>query len=211
MACKSTIQNIVSSKREITVIQGNTDLMMLDTYPNISDFLQASTSDHFEYIKKAEIRTIDSTQILFLPFSRGSFVRDIEDMDIDTSMHLFVLGHCPVYREHRKSYYVEYFTALKSLAAKYWQPFTYIHGHVHADHSYRYVLPQIPNLTIYTPKAEDSDMGMGSNHHVVSLNTETGVLQFWDSVESRITEVVELSESEYLKSDHWNRYEKRNS
>jgi len=207
---KKQIQNIVSSNKDITVIQGNTDLMMLNTYPELSSFLTNNTSSKFKYIMKPEIKVVDSTQMIFLPFNKGSFVSDLEKVGIDASMHLVVLGHCPIYKEHKRSYYVEYFTALKALAAKYWHPFTYIHGHVHADNSYVYSLPEIPNLTIHTPKAEDSDIGMGSNHHVVQLDTSTGSLQFWDSVESRITKEVELSESEYLKSDHWNRYDKKN-
>jgi hypothetical protein len=109
-------------------------------------------------------------------------------------------------RQDGKPYHLHHFEAVKIISESLGK-LTYIHGHVHANRTYRYSIEGLPGVSIVTPKAEDCSEGMGFNHDYLETDTFSGRMSVKELATGNIKDFAPLPE-EYLNSDHWNKFVK---
>lgn len=206
------IELISTCKQKFTVCQGNSDLRMFSTFEKMREELEnlRVRNKNFNFVDTISSTISNRTAFLFLPYRDESYSESELQVAIQNCVgteHIFVIGHCPPYIEHKKTYYVHHYHALKYISNSLGN-ITYIHGHVHADATYLYARDYLPNVRIITPKAEDSLKGCGSNHHILNIDTTNGSITIIDSVTGNSLN-FEKPSKEYLEdSDHWNKFEK---
>lgn len=202
---KKQLDLIKNSGKNFTLCIGNADYYLINYFKEgRAMIIEMLKLNNFELIEKPELRQYEGVQMLFLPFSYDKFnLKNILNK-IDSNKKLFVLGHCPPYENHKKEYYINYFNTLKEISIAHPSEFIYIHSHIHPDNTYEYSMKSIPNMTIMSPKANDTDEGFGVENHLIEVNTRLGSCKIIDTLTEMEVESCNLPE-EYLEKEHWNK------
>lgn len=202
------LKMISESGKNLTVVRGNSDLRMLSLFPEMRKALQKATGSNpkFDFVEQFTYKTIDNVCIIFLPYRDDAYegIDSVINNITSEFKKLFVLGHCPLYPDHEKKYYIHHFNAVKRISEELGE-LTYFHGHVHADKTYKYNRPELSKVTIITPKAEDCDEGMGFNHEYLEIDTNSGEIII-KKIDKEAESIFATPPSEYLEGDHWNSY-----
>ena len=183
---------------------GNAEPFIINSFPECRQELnKALKNSKLEYIESPEVRIVDKVQLLFLPFSDSEY--DLKQvLGKISGAPLFVLGHCPPFRESRKKYYMWVFDALKQISGAYSGEFHYLHGHIHPSESYKYRVEGLEKAVILTPKSHEDHTGISLDHHLMQIDTETGALMLFDTVSKKHTDFKDLPEDFRGNEDHWN-------
>lgn len=201
------IDNIKNLGKEFTLIMGNSDLAMIDFFPECKNYLTDNIDSKFNFINHPEIKTFNNIQIIFLPFQREKYDLTMITERIDKTKKLFILTHCPAFENARKEYYVHLYNGVKQLSKKFPDKIVFFHGHMHPSFSYRYFLKSLPNIIFYCPKAEENFEGFGINNQVIRLNTRSGIFTIIDSITDKEVEFQDLPENYLHNEDHWNEFD----
>lgn len=195
------------------VNRGNSDYRLLSLFKEMRNSLRETKKSNlnFHFIEEPEYIKTNNTGVIFLPYRDGVYTgidRMINTLSSNCKL-LLVLGHCPLYKEHEKEYYVHHFEVVKRISRLLGEV-TYIHGHVHPDNTYRYSSKELPHVTIITPKAEDCSKGMGFNHEYLEIDTISTNIIVKEIDTGKLSE-FKILPPECLKRDHWNKYFKPNT
>ncbi|MGV8151228.1 MAG: metallophosphoesterase [Candidatus Woesearchaeota archaeon] len=200
------IDNIMDSGKYFVLIRGNSDLAMIDFFPECKDKLIRNINNTFQFIDKVDLITINNVQILLMPFQKIGYDVSETVKKIVASKKLFVLTHCPAFSSARKEYYIHVFNVLKELS-KHHDKIICIHGHMHPSNSYTYDIDELPKVKCYCPKAEETFDGFGINNHIIRLNTLSGEFKLIDLVTGKESEFRPLPEKYKHNEDHWNEFD----
>jgi len=204
---KKQLDSIKNSKREVTVIMGNADSYMINFFPECADYLDENLKNKkFKFIDKPDLMNMGNVQFVFFPYCTEPINISEILSKIDLKKTLFVLSHCPAFKESKKKYYTHCYVALEQISNKHPRNIFYIHGHVHPSESYKYTLPELKNVTFLTPKAEENSEGININHHVIQIS-EDAPPNLVDSTSKRHPRSFKQLPEKYLKNeDHWNEW-----
>lgn len=202
------MENIKRNAKGFKVTMGNSDEYMIKHIPGIRESLMTTQKENgtFSFKERVELETVDNIQLLFLPFRKVSFIPDIQRIEehFDENKTLLVFGHCPPYENHEKEYYIMHDEALEYISSRIQIKFYYFHGHIHSDKTYKYSVPNIPNLTIITPKAPDTEQGINWNHDYIEVDTDTAEMNVYSIDSGDEVGVLDLPVGYREKEDHWN-------
>jgi hypothetical protein len=183
---------------------------MLKYVPGIAESIKTAEKVNatFKFILKPTLLTIDNLQFLFLPFRKSSYDEDLNRLSININKNkiLKVIAHCPPYKAHEKEYYVMHHEAIRIIREKYGKPFTYFHGHIHSDNTYRYFINSLPNVEIITPKAPDSPYGINWDHDYVEIDTISGDMEVKSIIDNTNAFFQALPDGYREMHDHWNNF-----
>lgn len=206
---KNQLETIKNSGKNITISMGNSEFSMLSLFPECKTSLEKALKENskFKFISKPEIKIIKNIQLLFLPFSNMGYKLDEILNKIDNNKQLFVLTHCPAFKQAKKEYYVDCYNTIKLISEKYKGKIYYIHGHIHSSESYEYSRNGLGNVSFLTPKAEDNREGFGVNHHAIQINCEDASIKLFDSISGKFVSFKELPKKHISNEEHWNEFE----
>lgn len=190
------IDLLEESKVDLTICMGNSDYAMLDWYGD-----KIKTSSRLRIIKKIKVFKFQKIFLIFLPYNSGLIKRN-ETKDIGKSDFVYVISHCPPMKESSKEYYRQIHINLVKLC-KISKRVTLMHGHMHPDESYRYNLKDIKNLTVISPKSDDTEEGIGSHNHIIKLDSEKRKMKILD-LNLRTIKLKNLPKKYYMVDRHWN-------
>ncbi|MCF7798523.1 hypothetical protein K9M74_01325 [Candidatus Woesearchaeota archaeon] len=200
------INNIVASGKLISIIQGNSDLAMLEFFPECKTFLDEQMNEKFHFIRELEIIEKNHVVLVLIPFSRKPY--NLQFLaEVNKEKKIIVFSHCPPMKLAKKPYYTFIYDVLDVLAKQAKQEVLFFHGHMHPDQSYVYKPNGIVNLTCICPKAEENRDGIGVNHHVVKLNLTKGIFKIFDSITNKEIKLVNLPDEFFTNEDHWNTFD----
>jgi Icc-related predicted phosphoesterase len=205
---KKQCDNIKNSKKNFVLVMGNSDLAMMNFFPQCRDILIDSLSSRFNFVKDPELKTINNVQFLMIPFSNETYNLQGLLEQVNTKKKLFILTHCPALKNATKNYYINIYNAVEQISAKYENNIVFIHGHMHPSVSYKYNIPSLPNVTFYCPKAEENHNGYGINNHVITVDTNSGTITLVDSITGVRQEFRSLPELYFQNEHHWNEFHK---
>lgn len=199
------LKNIEKFNKKLILCAGNADVFLVKTFPECkSKLVELLRNSRLEFIENPEIRSINNLQFLFLPFLDSEYNLDNILKKIDKNKPLFVLGHCPPFKESKKRYYVYVFNALKKVSNEYAKEFYYLHGHIHPSESYKYRINSLDNAIIITPKSDENMNGISLDHHLVQINTKTGKVLLFDTISKEYIDFKGLPEEFRNNEHHWN-------
>ncbi len=192
---KKQINQINNSGKNFTLCLGNSDLRMLEFFKECQ-----KQKKNFAIIKKPTLKKFNKIRIIILPYKDNRYKIKKIIKNLKKEYPLFVIAHCPAFKNHHKKYYENHYQAIKQIKESYGKSFTYIHGHVHPKESYKYYLE---GIKVLAPKANESLNGIGIENHIIMINTNTGEIKLIDSISLKTKKFKKLPKK-YLKSDHWN-------
>jgi len=204
---KKQLDSIKDSKRKVIVIMGNSDLYMIDFFPECANYLKESLkNEKFRFIDKPQLMYDDSIQLVFLPYSPEPIDIHCILSRIDSKKPLFILSHCPAFKESRKKYYMHCYAALEEISKKHFGDIFYIHGHVHPSESYRYSIPELKNVIFLTPKAEENSEGINIDHDIIQIKKDAKLSLIDSNKKSDSKIFKQLPERYYKNEDHLNEW-----
>jgi len=204
---KKQLKMISKYNKLLYINRGNSDYRMLKYFTEMRNDVEVfkKGNNNFHFIEKPSLEIFNNTLVIFIPYQDKKYDLSGLMKEVNGSFtKVIMLGHCPLFKQHEKQYYVNHYEAVKSVSERLGK-LTYFHGHVHADNTYRYILNDLPNVEIITPKAEDCDSGMGFNHDYIELNTLTGNISVKKLEDDSVVN-YKTPTKEYTLSDHWNSY-----
>lgn len=196
---KKQINEIKNSNKKFTLCLGNSDLRMIEFFTECDELLKNAENKLFTVIRTPILKQFQDYQILFLPYSDkklniNKLIKKFSDKK------LFVLTHCPCFKEHKKKYYVNNYELLKDISKNYTKNIFFLHGHVHPEKSFKYFLKDFKNVTLLSPKANESNNGIGINNELFDLKSMK-----LTNLSGKKTKFYPLKK-EYFEKDHWNKY-----
>jgi hypothetical protein len=204
---KKQLDSIKSSKREVTVIMGNSDKYMIDFFPECAKYLKESLkNEKFKFIDKPELMNMGNIQLVFFPYSTAPIDISYILNKINLKKPLFVFSHCPAFKESRKNYYMHCYAALEQISNTYSGNIFYIHGHVHPSESYNYTLSELKNVIFLTPKAEENSKGINVDHDVIQISEDASIGLVDSTSKKHPRNFKQLPEKYYKNEDHWNEW-----
>jgi hypothetical protein len=196
---KKQIEQIKDSKKNFTLCLGNSDLRMIQFFPECKKILESSEDKKFQVISKPKLVQYNNHQILFIPYSdeKLNVTKLINNL---TNKKLFILTHCPCFKEHKKEYYVNNYKMLLEINKIFSGEIYFIHGHVHPEKSFKYCLEEFPNTTFLSIKATESEKGIGVENELLEIES----MKLFD-LNKKEKNFSKLNK-EYLNKEHWNSF-----
>jgi len=203
------ISNIKNSNKNFILNIGNSDLAMINFFPECKNYLKKSTNNKFKIIQKPEIKNFGKNiQIIFLPYQKKKYNLDKILDKIHPDKKMFIIAHCPPIENTNKEYYKHNYDSIKKISKRYKQKIICLHGHMHPSFSYIYNLSSLPKVVFLCPKAEENLNGFGINNHVIRIETLEGKVKLFDSLTNKEVSFQDLPK-EYLNNQcHWNNFKK---
>jgi len=199
------LETIKKAGKKFTLSAGNADTYFVKTFPECKTALEETLAkSSMSYIEQPSLKSIGNMLLLFLPYTDSAFELDSLLNKINPDKLLLVLGHCPPFFQSKKTYYRNYFEALKKIRAAYGKDFLYIHGHMHPDNSYSYTRQGLWGINILALKSDEDKTGISVRHDFLELDCETGKYQLFNFETGEKVQAKPLPEKYLANEDHWN-------